>query len=327
MGVPDFLVIGAPKAGSTALHAALALHPQLHLTAPKEPKFFLTDGRRPPRSQHRGPGDAHSSREWMWRADQYQALFDEAPHGTLAGESTPFYLWDTAAHARIRRAAPDVKLIAILRDPIDRAYSNWTHLWCDGLETEPDFLAACAAESQRAADGYAPFWRYLGLGRYGEQLQSLYRHFPREQVHVLRYRDLIETPVESMDRIATFLGVRTGEIDHIPPSNVSHWAPDTVLNTGLRLAIRTGAQLGSYVRPQVWRQAQRPLIAALHRGKAHRPTLSVEARRALVPRVKADVELLESLLERDFQDWLSESDRGTYAVRSSLAPSARDASQ
>ena len=327
MGTPDFMIVGAPKAGSTALHDALALHPQLYLTTPKEPKFFLTGGRPPAWRDHRGPGDAHSAKEWVWHEDDYGSLFDAVPPGCLAGESTPFYLWDTAAHARIAKAAPHAKLIAILRDPIDRAYSNWTHLWCDGLEKEPDFLAACAAEDARARAGYAPFWRYLGLGMYGRQLASLLEHFPREQVHVLRYRQLVDAPTESLDRIAAFLGVPTGQVDHLPPSNVSSWAPDTRVNAALRATIRAGATLGAFAPPAVWRQAQRPLIAALHRGGAHRPSLSVEARRSLVPHFTEDVALLESILDEDFQDWLGDSGRGTYSVRKSLAPSDREASQ
>src|SRR3954468_7363297 len=102
MALPDFLVIGAPKAGTTALHAALVGHPQLHLSVVKEPKYFLCDDRRPGRSGQRGPGDAHSAQEWVWRRDRYEALFDGAPSGALSGESTPFYLWDRAAHLRIR---------------------------------------------------------------------------------------------------------------------------------------------------------------------------------------------------------------------------------
>ena len=188
MALPDFLVIGAPKAGSTAVHAALARHPALFLSRVKEPKYFLCDDRPPARGDHRGPGDAHSAREWVWRRDRYEALFAAAPAGTLKGESTPFYLWDRRAHRRIRRLAPEARLIAVLRDPVDRAYSNWAHLWSDGLETIPDFLEACAAERDRVARGYAPFWRYQELGRYGEQLDHLLAVFPREQVHVLRYK-------------------------------------------------------------------------------------------------------------------------------------------
>ena len=83
MTLPDFFVIGAPKAGTTALHAALARHPQLFLSTIKEPKFFLCDG---PPPHEGGPGDAHSYREWIWRRDDYERLFDAAPPGTLRGE-------------------------------------------------------------------------------------------------------------------------------------------------------------------------------------------------------------------------------------------------
>ena len=89
---------------------------------------------------------------------------------------------------------PDAKLIVIVRDPVDRAYSNWTHLWSDGLEPIGDFVTACGEEETRMAAGWAPFWQYVGLGRYGEQLQNLYRWYPREQVHVLRYKELVDAP-------------------------------------------------------------------------------------------------------------------------------------
>ena len=327
MALPDFLIAGAPKAGSTALHAALVQHPQLFLSTPKEPKFFLTDGRPPSPATQRGPGDAHSAQEWIWQRERYEALFDGAPAGTLRGESTPFYLWDTAAHARIAAAIPDVRLIAVIRDPVDRAYSNWTHLWADGLEPERDFLTACDLEDERVAAGWAPFWRYVGLGRYGEQFASLFDHVDREQVYVVRYRELIDAPARTLDGISTFLGVDPGVVTSIPGSNVTAWAGHGVLNSGLRALVRGGASAGRHVHPKVWRQAQRPLLTALQRGSSHRPRLEVDVRRELVNRVRDDVALLEDLLGRSFQDWLGDSGRGTFAVRSSLAPSERDASQ
>jgi hypothetical protein len=105
------------------------------------------------------------------------------------------------------------------------------------------------------------------------------------------------------------------------------WAGPGVVNDGLRVVMRGGAALGSFVPPRLWRQAQRPLLGALHRGSAHRPKLDVAVRRELVDRFRDDVALLERLLDRSFQDWLGDSGRGTYAVRKSLAPSERDDSQ
>ncbi|HEY2297602.1 MAG TPA: sulfotransferase [Jatrophihabitans sp.] len=317
MALPDFLVIGAPKAGSTAVHDALVRHPELFLSTPKEPKYFMTDGATPRRGAHRGPSDAHSAREWIWRRDDYEALFDRAPTGTLRGESTPFYLWDSTAHRRIRETVPDVKLIAIIRDPVDRAYSNWTHLWCDGLETEPDFVTACRREPERVAAGFAPFWRYLELGKYGEQLQRLFDVFPREQVHVLRYKDLVDQPAKSLDAVCEFLCVEPGLIDGIPSSNMSGWANGGIVNSALRRTIRTGATLGAYTPPSLWRRAQAPLVRALRRERSIRPHLGIAARRELVEYFRADIGLLENVLGKPFHDWVGDSGRGTYAVRKS----------
>ena len=175
--MPDFLVIGVPKAGTTALHAALARHPGLYMSAVKEPKFFLSDG--PPPARGGGPGDALTYREHIWRRPEYEALFDAAPPGTLRGESTPLYLYDRAAMRRIRETLPAARLIVILRDPVERAHSNWTHLWSAGLEPIGDFVRACVEEERRIAAGWASFWHYTGLGRYGEQLEYLFTLFPR----------------------------------------------------------------------------------------------------------------------------------------------------
>jgi len=138
--LPDFFLVGAPKCGTSALHAALARHPGLFLCEPKEPKFFLTDG--PPPTSGGGPGDVPTWREHVWRRDDYEALFAAAPATALCGESTVFYLYDRDAQARIRKLLPDARLVAVLRDPAERAHSNWVHLRDAGLEPEADFATA-----------------------------------------------------------------------------------------------------------------------------------------------------------------------------------------
>jgi hypothetical protein len=95
VALPNFFIIGAPKAGTTALHAALSKQPGLYLSPVKEPKYFLCDDR-PPRRWGKGPGDAHSYREWVWRRDRYEALFNAAPKGWLRGNRLPFTCTTTA---------------------------------------------------------------------------------------------------------------------------------------------------------------------------------------------------------------------------------------
>jgi hypothetical protein len=324
LALPDVFVIGAPKAGSTALHAALATHPALFMSRPKEPKYFLCGDEPPPRQT--GPGDAHSRNEWVWRRDRYEALFDRAPAGALLGESTPFYLWDRGAHVRIADAVPHARLIAVVRDPVDRAYSNWTHLWNDGLEPEADILRAVDLEAGRIEAGYAPFWRYTELGRYGEQLEHLYRYVPRDQVLVVRYRSLVDEPTATLARVAAHLDIDPDGFGALRGDNVSSWAPDSAVNEVLRQAIRTGAWLGQFAPPQAWRALERPLRASLRRSGRARPNLTVQERRSLVARFADDIERLSDLTGDDHRDWLGDQGRGTYSVRSSWAPAAVAAS-
>jgi hypothetical protein len=317
MSLPDFFVIGAPKAGTTALHVALDRHPQLFMSRVKEPKHFLTDGPPPTRG---GPGDARTFRQYVWRRSDYEQLFQDRPQGALAGESTPFYLSQRAAQRRILDAVPGARMIALLRDPVDRAHSNWTHLWSAGLEPEADFLRACDLESSRAAAGWAPFWRYLGLGRYGEQLADLYRTVPREQVLVLRYRDLREQPTESLDRIFEFLGVATGAVQDIPAENVTTHVTATLRNRALSRALRIGARTPPGALGPLWRPAGDWMARHLQREQRPRAALDPAVRAALLPRVADDVATLEQVTGQSFQDWL---DVGHAQRRSSLRPTGR----
>src|SRR6266513_1066983 len=289
--MPDFLVIGAPKAGTTALHAALARHPGLYMSAVKEPKFFLSDG--PPPAKGGGPGDALTYREHVWRRPDYEALFDPAPPGTLRGESTPLYLYDRAAVRRIRETLPAARLIVVLRDPVERAHSNWTHLWSAGLEPVGDFVRACAEEERRIAAGWASFWHYTGLSRYGEQLEYLFTLFPREQVLVLRYRRLVEEHV----------------LTEIPRQNVTSHPEPTLGHRAVSAAQRAASAFGTLVPGLTAATLTGPLERYLQRHSRERQPLSWEQRQQLIPRFESDIERLEQVLGESFRDWILPRER------------------
>lgn len=302
MALPDFLVIGVPKAGTTALHAALSRHPSLFMSTVKEPKYFLTDGPPPTRG---GPGDAQTYREHVWQRERYEALFDGAPAGALRGESTPFYLHDAQAHIRIKKAIPDVKMIAVLRNPVERAHSNWTHLWSAGLEPIGDVVSACAAEPRRIEAGWAPFWRYVELGRYGEQLKHLFDVFSREQLLILRYKHLLDEPAATLDRICRFLGVAPGIIDSVPRENVTTHVRDSRPTRMLGWLLRAGSVAGRNVPEPVRRAVRRPLLAVLQRERRPRQPLSLPQREQLLGYFADDIALLEELTGDDYSDWLT----------------------
>jgi hypothetical protein len=313
VALPDFLVIGAPKAGSTALHAALARHPGLYMSPVKEPKFFLTDGPPPARG---GPGDAQTYREHVWRRADYEALFDAAPAGALCGESTPLYLHDPAAHRRIRALIPRARLIAVLRDPVERAHSNWTHLWSAGLEPIGDFVQACEEEPRRVEAGWASFWHYVGLGRYGEQLEHLYRVFPREQVLILRYLSLVDDPAETLDRICTFLGVEPGVISTVPRENVTAHPEATLRHQTLARVSRAVAAAGKFLPGQAGTSVKDSLEHRLQRSAPSRQPLSWDEREQVLPKFEADIRLLEEVTGEDFSFWLRPRERSGGMVGS-----------
>jgi hypothetical protein len=320
VSLPDFFIIGAPKAGTTALHVAMAQHPGLFMSPVKEPKYFLCDGPPPDRG---GPGDAHSYREWIWERDRYEQLFDAAPPLSLRGESTPFYLADPAAQRRIHDLLPDARLIVILRDPVDRAYSNWAHLWADGLEPIDDFVTACGEEPRRTEAGWAPFWRYLETGLYGQQLRHLYTLFPRDQVHVIRYKSLVDDPGPTLDGICRFLGVQEGLIAEAPAVNVGGYVEPSLPTKVLQTVFRHGAAVGSHFPPQVWRKVSLPLQWLMQRTPQHRPELAEEERAKLLSYFSDDIDVLEAETGWDLQEWRSYRRGGTYSVRKSWAPSRR----
>ncbi len=302
MAMPDFFVAGVPKAGTTALHAALAGHPSLYLSPVKEPKFFLTDG--PPPTQG-GPGDVRTYREHIWRRSDYEALFSAAPAGTLRGESTPFYLYSEAAQQRIRAVIPEARLIIVLRDPIERAHSNWTHLWSAGLDPIDDFVRACAAEDCRIADGWADFWHYLKLGLYGQQLEHLYSVFPREQVLVFRYKALIADPAGLLNLVCRFLGVEQDVLTEVPRENVTAHPIPTGRHRSIGRLLRAGSAVTSRLPGHAGSSVIDLLQRRLQADAQPRQPLTWDQRLALIPHFEADIRLLESITGEDFGDWLA----------------------
>ena len=318
--LPDFLIIGAPKAGTTALHAALTGHEQLWLSRIKEPKYYMCGDSPPP--AYKGPGDAHSNQEWIWQRARYQALFAEAPDDVLCGESTPFYLYNRDARRRIATDIPHARLIVVLRDPVDRLYSNWMHLRSDGLEPCADVVEACDREAERIDSGWAPFWHYRALGSYGRQQTDLYRQFPQEQVLLIRYRDLVEQPVATLDGVSRFLGVAEGRVSSVPAGNSRPFVGPGARTRALGAVIRTGAPPGAGLPPHVLRGASRPLLGRLHGGgQSARPSLTAEQRAALVQPFLDDITLLEEATGEDFGTWRKHRAGDSYhSRRATLRP-------
>jgi hypothetical protein len=200
-------------------------------------------------------------------------------------------------------------MIVILRDPVERAHSNWTHLWSAGLEPIGDFVRACAEEDARAAAGWAPFWHYTRLGRYAEQLEHLLLRFPREQVCILRYRALLDTPALALDDICEFLGVHRGIVAQVPRENVTAQPSGSLTHRAVARLARGAAAIGQYLPGQAGNGLSRPLERFLQQNGGQRQPLSWAQRQAVLPYFEDDIRQLEHITGAYFGDWLQPRER------------------
>jgi hypothetical protein len=196
------------------------------------------------------------------------------------------------------------------------------HLWSDGLEPIADFEAACEAECDRITAGYGHFWHYRRLGLYGEQLEHLLTLFPREQVHVVRYRDLVDRPLESLTRITDFLDVEPPSEIEVRGENTRPFVRPGVKTSVIAPMLRAGASVGRHFPPRYWRRASAPLVWALHTNGTARPPLPAHARRVLVDYYADDIRRLSVITGDDYSDWLGYEDRGDYMARAAASGAA-----
>lgn len=198
----NFIVAGVQKGGTTALFDYLSDDSAYSLSTVKEVHFFDDE-----------------SIDWAeadYRA--YHAQFDWSRPDAIRGEATPIYLYWPRSLERIAAYNPAMRLIIMLRDPVERAWSHWRMETARGAETEP--FSWCIRQGRQRLFDAEPWgvhreFSYVERGFYGEQLERLYGLFPREQVLVLQAGELRASPGAALDQVGRFLGgPKRGPVDH-----------------------------------------------------------------------------------------------------------------
>lgn len=200
--LPDVLVGGAPRSGTSWLHTLFARHPQVYVPVPfkPEPKFFLVDG-------EYAKGLSYYSERW----------FAGVPAHVVACEKSANYLESPTAAQRISRDLPGVRMIFILREPASRALSNYLWSRMNGLETE-SFQKAIELEPERERNYPDEFrfsrpYSYFSRGLYAMHLQHYFDLLGRDRILVMRYEDIADAPQQFAKRVLTFLDVELGSLD------------------------------------------------------------------------------------------------------------------
>jgi hypothetical protein len=272
--LPNFLIIGAMRSGTTSLAHYLRSHPDVFVPEAKELHFF----------------DRRFDRGLDW----YREQFTDAGDASAIGEATPNYLYEPDAADRIADVLPEAKLIAILRDPADRAWSHYWHHRARGSESL-EFEAAIAAEDERrAATPDNPGWyAYVDRGRYLPQLERFTARFDRSSLLVLLFDDLVGQPDTVYRDVCSFLGVGP---DTVPPDL------GRVVNamTGFR-------SLGVRRLTRRWPKRARDAVGRLNTRRIRPPAMSPQQRSAVQSRLHADTSALGAWLGRDLRSWAGEA--------------------
>lgn len=276
--LPNFLVIGATRAGSTALHHYLQPHPEVFLASRKEIRYF----------------NVNFDHGLDWYREHFAGVVGER----AIGEATPSYLYRADAIERIATVLPEVRLIALLRHPVERAYS---HYWMNRRMGREDRSFDRAVADEEATPSPAPTsggegtvapYHYLGPGHYLSQLQFVGRHFRRDQLLMVLFDDLRQSPGSTYGSVCRFLDVD----DSFVPANLGQ--PLNVATDFRSLALRRVSRS--------FRGRAKPIgrvLGKLNQRAVENPVLDPVLRHRLVEHYRPDNAALAAWLGRDLSAW------------------------
>jgi hypothetical protein len=234
MTLPNFFIVGAPKAGTTSLYDYFRAHPEIYMSPVKGPRFFCYTRQADP---------------WSYRyrtLDEYRALFDGVTSEPAVGEATALYFEYPRTAARIAELVPDARIIAVLREPVQRAFSIYhMNLRDRGTHAGLGFLPALERDGKL---------RKL----YFDGLNPFFERFPRENIKVILFEELAADPLATVQALYAFLGVRT---DFVPDLAVSN--PGGVPRNRLLHKILVDPRLRA-----VSRHLPEPIVAAAKRVRS-----------------------------------------------------------
>jgi hypothetical protein len=291
MTMPNFLIIGAMKSGTSALYYYLEQHPQIYMSPVKEPNFFCLEGQENP--------DPKSISD----SETYRRLFKGASDERALGEASHCYLYKAQAVERIKSYVPEAKLIAILRNPIDRAYSHFLHMVRNGTERITDFAQSLQEDESGLHRERTP-QDYFGRGFFHAQLKRYFANFPRDQIRIYLYDDLNSAPIDTLQDAFRFLGVDASFVPDVAVKrNVSGYPKSRALDNLLRPSPVTHA-LKLYLPAELRWPLSKVHDKIKTRNLVKPPPVQPTVRRQLIETYREDILKLQELIRRDLSKWL-----------------------
>lgn len=298
--VPNLFIVGAQKCGTSALAGWLQQHPSVFMSFPKEPGYlaFGEAGYNFPDGNGNPPPAAGYV---VTDTQSYEALFSGASEtDTVVAEASTWYFTLPGMAEKLKRYNPSAKIMLILRNPIDRAYSAWCHARGTGLEPCADFADAWRAESERGEVEF--LLRYSRMGMYSEALQAYRQVFRPEQLLLLWHDDMRADPKFFWQQVCEFLAI---DPEHEPGFEHKY----------NRTGTPRSKSLGKLLRSHRFKQFLKPLLpyklSLRIKGRLDAanlrdfPAMSAQMRQELKNHYRDDITQLELLTGRDLSGWLA----------------------
>jgi hypothetical protein len=311
---PNFFIAGAPKCGTTSFYELLDRHPQIYMSPIKEPCYFASELRLENFSEELQPQlrrENEALREYLrgpmtskrfggpvteW--EDYLLLFRNVRDETAIGEASVSYMWSRTAARNIAARIPGAKIILLLRNPVDRAFSQYLQAVSSGLVGH-SFRQQIATGVKSASSKFGVLNPFLEFGAYGDQVKRFLDWFPRENILVHIYEDMRRNPAEAMAETFRFLGVNAGWVPGAAGRFMEPRVPHAIAIANI-LKQRGIWQKTAQLTPESLRPALR---RAVHRPRASL-TVDPADRAWLQDYYREDILKLEHLLNRDLHFWL-----------------------
>jgi hypothetical protein len=293
----NFFIAGAAKSGTSSLFHYLNLHPDVYMSSIKEPHYFCHDSFP---DRFTGPGDEGFSQNRIRTLEDYTRLFDPGKNVLIRGEGSVYYLYFPEVAERIYEYNPNAKLVFILRNPVERAFSAYMHTVRDGRETL-SFESALKAEVDRRNKGYQPLWWYREVGKYSTQIERYLQIFPRNQIKIFLYEEMKDIEHVVNDTL-TFLGL----------------SKDVKIDTSIKYNVsgvpKSRKLYRFFAEPNPVKEILKPFLPKTFRHKLgqrakamtlSKETMNPETRTLLQTGFTEDIQRLEQLLGKDLSAWTS----------------------
>ena len=301
--LPNFLIIGAAKSGTSSLYMYLKQHPQIFMSPVKEPHFFSFTSES---KMTKGPGDPIPNA--ITNFEEYLQLFNNVEKEKAIGEASTSYLYRPEAAKRIFELIPNAKLIAILRNPTERAFSAYMHVVRDQRESAKNFNESLLFEKDRIEANWDPIWHFTNVGFYFKQISRYYQYFKPNQIKIFLYDELVINRLKLLIEIFNFLNVNPNFLPvNLDKFNVSGQQKNKLIYFFTKIIFQ---------RPNPFRWLSRQTIPENLRWKVtnwirannlKKQEIPPKIRNELIDLYREDIINLESLINKDLSLWLEKT--------------------